>query len=128
MSVLVRLNGNYFVFAKGSPEIIHGFSTRKVKGFDGFLKKLSFSGYRAIGFGMKDVGGEEVEEVLKGEREDFLKQIAITGVVTFINELKTDAIETIATLSSAKINTKIITGDNIFLGVQTALSTGMIEK
>ncbi len=36
--------------------------------------------------------------------------------------------ETIKTLTDCGINTKIITGDNIFLGVQTAFLTGMIEK
>ena len=30
-------------------------------------------------------------------------------------------------LANADINTKIITGDNIFLGVQTAFSTGIIN-
>jgi magnesium-transporting ATPase (P-type) len=33
----------------------------------------------------------------------------------------------VRTLTESDIDTKIITGDNIFLGVQTALSTGMIS-
>lgn len=47
-------------------------------------------------------------------------------MVTFINQLKHDAVQTISTLGEAEIITKIITGDNIFLGVQTAFMTGMI--
>lgn len=50
------------------------------------------------------------------------------GLVTFINLLKPDAISTLHTLHNADIRTKIITGDNIFLGVQTAFSTGMIRS
>lgn len=48
-------------------------------------------------------------------------------MVTFINLVKNDAKSTITTLTEAEINTKIITGDNIFLGIQTAIFTGMIE-
>lgn len=47
--------------------------------------------------------------------------------MTFVNLLKEDAQSTIEALTESEINTKIITGDNIFLGVQTALMTGMIS-
>lgn len=56
-----------------------------------------------------------------------MKGIDLLGVVTFVNSLKEDAESTIKTLTENDINTKIITGDNIFLGVQTALTTGMIS-
>jgi P-type E1-E2 ATPase len=51
---------------------------------------------------------------------------SILGVVTFANQLKADAKSTIGTLAECDINTKIITGDNLFLGVQTAIMVGMI--
>lgn len=57
-----------------------------------------------------------------------MKQTEILGVVTFMNKLKEDASSTISTLSAAGISTKIITGDNIFLGIQTAFETGMIAS
>ena len=59
-------------------------------------------------------------------REEFLANTSIMGVVTFVNQLKSDAKSTINTLAECDINTKIITGDNIFLGVQTAIMIGMI--
>ena len=65
---------------------------------------------------------------LKGDREHFLKNNSFLGVVAFNNQLKEDAVETIKTLTDCGINTKIITGDNIFLGVQTAFLTGMVER
>jgi P-type E1-E2 ATPase len=61
------------------------------------------------------------------KREHLLHKITIIGVVTFINQLKEDAKETISALTAAHINTKIITGDNIFLGIQTALLAGIIK-
>lgn len=60
------------------------------------------------------------------DREGFLANTNIMGVVTFINQLKSDAVSTISTLAECDINTKIITGDNIFLGVQTSIMIGMI--
>ena len=55
MSVLVRdpQTDKHYVFVKGSPEIIHHYSVKRVNDFDDFVKKLSFSGYRSIGFGFK---------------------------------------------------------------------------
>ena len=50
------------------------------------------------------------------------------GVVSFVNELKDDARTTLATLTACDIATKIITGDNIFLAVQTAVETGMVSE
>lgn len=61
-------------------------------------------------------------------RQHFLYDSSILGVVTFANQLKTDAKSTVSALAECEINAKIITGDNIFLGVQTALAVGMIPE
>ena len=61
-------------------------------------------------------------------RQDFLRETDILGVVAFVNQLKNDAKSTISTLADCDINTKIITGDNIFLGIQTAIMIGMIPE
>lgn len=55
MSVMIRENqtGKFFILAKGSPEMIHNFSTFKFANFNDFVKKLSFGGFRSIGFGYK---------------------------------------------------------------------------
>ena len=128
MSVLLRdaQSKKYFVLAKGSPEMVHDFSLRKVQGFDDFVKRLSFGGFRSIGFSVREVDETETERLLSADRSEFLKSTEIVGVVTFVNRLKEDAVRTIATLTEAGIAAKIITGDNIFLGVQTAFETGMI--
>lgn len=57
MSVLVRSpqTNKHYVFVKGSPEMIHHYSLRKISGFDALVKRLSFSGFRSIGFGFKEV-------------------------------------------------------------------------
>jgi P-type E1-E2 ATPase len=48
------------------------------------------------------------------------------GVVAFENKLKDDTVATLAKLMAAHIEPKIITGDNIFIAVETALRTGIL--
>jgi len=70
MSVLVRepLSEKFFVFVKGNPEMIHKYSTFRFSGFDQFIKRMSFSGYRSIGFGYKEVKVQDVSSFLNGSR------------------------------------------------------------
>ena len=49
-------------------------------------------------------------------------------MVTFSNCLKGDTVQTIETLSNAGIKTKMITGDQIFLGIKTAFMAGIISS
>lgn len=70
----------------------------------------------------------ELTEAMKLDRDGFLQHTSILGLVTFVNLLKEDACESIATLTNCEIATKIITGDNIFLGIQTAVLVGMIPS
>ena len=47
-------------------------------------------------------------------------------IVTFANSLKPDAASIISTLQGANIKTKMITGDNIYVAIQTALSLEIV--
>lgn len=51
---------------------------------------------------------------------------SLFGLVTFSNALKEDAAETIAILAAAEIKAKIVTGDNLFVAIQTALTLGIV--
>ena len=106
--------------------MIHNYSTLKHANYDKFIKKLSLEGFRSIAFGYREVQEQEISSLFKLDRADYLKNTKIVGVVTFVNLIKTDARQTIDTLASCDISTKIITGDNIFLGIQTAFMTGML--
>jgi hypothetical protein len=57
MSVLVReaITRKLYIFVKGNPEIIHDYSIKKLDGFDKLIQRLSFSGFRTIGFGYSEV-------------------------------------------------------------------------
>jgi magnesium-transporting ATPase (P-type) len=129
MSVLVRdrTTNECFVFAKGSPEIIHAHAVEKHAGFDALIKELSLEGFRTIAVAMRRVESEEEFVRLAGaEREECLRGIRLLGLATFTNQLKEDARQLVETLREAEITVKIITGDNLFVAVQTALALGIV--
>lgn len=55
MSVLIRdvQADRYYVFAKGAPEKMHNYSTKKYNYFKSLISKLSYEGLRTIGFSYK---------------------------------------------------------------------------
>jgi cation-transporting ATPase 13A3/4/5 len=131
MSVLVRdrVSGERFVFAKGSPEKLHALSETQFTGFPGLIKELSLEGYRSIAVSARRVESEaEFERLASGEREECLRGTRLLALVTFANKLKEEAPQIIRTLAQAAIATKIVTGDNIFVAVQTALALGMVPE
>jgi cation-transporting ATPase 13A3/4/5 len=131
MSVLVRDRdtGERFVFAKGSPEKLHALSDTQFAGFPALIKELSLEGYRSIAVSARRVESEaEFERLASGEREECLRGTRLLALVTFANKLKEEAPQIIRTLAQAAIATKIVTGDNIFVAVQTALALGMVPE
>ena len=64
--------------------------------------------------------------MIKSDRRKFLSDIHILGLATFHNKLKEDTISTIESLSEAEVDTKMITGDQIYLAVKTAFMSGII--
>jgi magnesium-transporting ATPase (P-type) len=52
----------------------------------------------------------------------------IKGLVTFTNRPKAEAYKLIQTLQEADLKVKMITGDNIFVAVQTALALGFASQ
>lgn len=50
------------------------------------------------------------------------------GLVTFQTNLKPDARQTINKLTESHIQTKVITGDNIFIAIQTAHRAGILQR
>ena len=57
-----------------------------------------------------------------------MKNVNILGVVTFVNLLKEDTKATLELVRECQISAKIITGDNIFLAVKTAIMSGILPQ
>ena len=130
MSVLVKdpTDGKFYVFIKGAPERIYHNSTNKPNGLIATVESLSLSGFRTIAVGYKVINTEEVQTYLSAERAVYEKEIKVLGLVAFENKVKDEAKETMEKLRESNIDTKIITGDNIYIAVETALRSGILEE
>jgi magnesium-transporting ATPase (P-type) len=128
MSVLVKdvKKNKYYVFVKGAAEKMQRSSVNKYDKYEELISSLSLAGLRNIAFGYKEVQQSELQFYLVAMREEFEKGLTLLGVVAFENKLKPDTVETIKILMDAKIEPKIITGDNIFIAVETALRTNIL--
>ena len=128
MSVLVRdpENGRIYVFIKGAPERIERNSISKPSNFAAVVESLSLSGFRTIAIGYKDVDPEELEKYMKADRELYEEEVKVLGLVAFENKVKSEAREAMQRLRESNIDMKIITGDNIYIAVETALRSGIL--
>jgi P-type E1-E2 ATPase len=61
-------------------------------------------------------------------REELEKDITFGGFLTFVNPLKSDSAEIIQHLNQASIECKLITGDNIFTGIEAGFQTNIMER
>ena len=130
MSVLVRdkETNKVYSFIKGAPERIFKNSVNKPEHYEETLEDLSMGGYRTIAMGYKEVGKDEMSEYLGIDRTIYEREIRLIGVLAFENKVKEEAKETMERLRQSNIETKIITGDNIYIAVETAIRSGILEE
>lgn len=69
-----------------------------------------------------------LEEQLAASREEHLQQTQMLGLIAFENKLKPDAGETIRRLELAGIGARMITGDNIYIAIETAMRCGILAR
>jgi cation-transporting ATPase 13A3/4/5 len=80
------------------------------------LDSLAIKGFRVIAMGSKTLN--ETKEVLQNrQRNDLEFDIHFLGFLVFQNKLKPDTAECMRSLMAAKVNCKIITGDNPFTAI-----------
>ena len=65
---------------------------------------------------------------MEAERDIFEKDIIALGLVAFENKLKGDTRETIDKLNLSDIEPKMITGDNIYIAVETGYRAGILKE
>jgi cation-transporting ATPase 13A2 len=119
-------NREYCLFMKGAPEIIKKFC--KIDSYSvNYDKKVieySSKGYRLIAIAYKTILSSEVML----EANELEKDLTFLGFIVLHNQQKPKTFEVIQTLNSNRIKCIMVTGDNIFTGVNVAMGTGIINK
>ena len=57
-----------------------------------------------------------------------MSNINILGLLVFENKLKKDSASTISLLSEAAIESRMITGDNVYIAIETAIRCGILNR
>lgn len=130
MSVLVRdaCSKKVYAFIKGAPEKIFNNSLNRPHRFYQTVESLSLGGYRTIAIGYKEIGEDFIEKYQHSKRKIYEKDVIILGLLAFQNKIKDEAKETMERLKESSIKAKMITGDNIYIAIDTAIKSGILEK
>ena len=108
--------------------MMHSKSTQKYSYFEELIRKESCSGFRTIGYSYREIPNDELPSCLQQTREECLNNLKLIGLLVFENKLKEDAVATIEHLNHANISPRIITGDNIYIAIETAMRCGILTR
>lgn len=85
--------------------------------FDQVLQNESYGGFRTIGYGYKEIDKRDLDRWREESRDNFMKDINFLGLLVFENKLKSDSKNTIELLKEGAIDSRMITGDNIYIAI-----------
>ncbi|KAL3658007.1 hypothetical protein V7S43_017050 [Phytophthora oleae] len=115
-----------FVVVKGSPEALCAISTSPPTDLSQKVHFYSAGGYYCIGLGMKELtSGIAIDKIVRDQVES---DIEFQGLAIFKNELKPETKAMLDELHGAKIDVRIITGDNALTAVHVCRELEMPLK
>jgi magnesium-transporting ATPase (P-type) len=113
------------IFCKGAPESVIKLCKDSTVPSD-FQQKaldLTLKGYRILAFGYRILADDE--EVKWAEEAE--SGLTFLGLLLMQNLVKPKTEETIATLIRCNVEVLMITGDNVYTGINAALASGMVN-
>lgn len=154
MSVLVKkLKSNSVeAYVKGAPEVMTDICDKSTRAFfylhrssfvlnrnlsffppvpDDYEEMLAFytkHGYRVIALAGKTMPGLTWIKAQRLKREAVESDLRFLGLIIFENKLKPGTAPAIATLRSAHIPTRMVTGDNVRTAISVGRECGMVSQ
>ncbi|KAM4771313.1 putative cation-transporting ATPase 13A4 [Rhinophrynus dorsalis] len=132
MSVITQiLNGDeYAVYMKGAPEMVASFCKADTVPIS-FANELEFytkQGFRVIGLAYKILDVKEHIQLTTLKRDQVESDLIFLGLLVLENRLKLETRPVLNELSSSRIRTVMITGDNLQTAITVAKNSGMISQ
>lgn len=120
-----RNHVDYLLYCKGAPEIVKTICNPNSipEDFDAKLIEFSEKGFRVIALACKSINENEIEST----EEALETNLNFLGLVFMINPLKAKTAPTIAQLQENRVDCLMVTGDNIYTGVNVSLGSGIIQ-
>ncbi|XP_032633243.1 putative cation-transporting ATPase 13A5 isoform X4 [Chelonoidis abingdonii] len=132
MSVITQQLGKdqYDLYMKGAPEMVTSFCRPETVPID-FVKELKVyttQGFRVIALAHRALNMGKDVELDNLEREEVESDLTFLGLLIMENRLKAETKPVLEELSTARIRSVMITGDNLQTAVTVAKNSGMISK
>ncbi|XP_050819826.1 probable cation-transporting ATPase 13A5 isoform X3 [Gopherus flavomarginatus] len=132
MSVITQQLGKdqYDLYMKGAPEMVTSFCRPETVPID-FIKELKVyttQGFRVIALAHRALNMGKDVELDNLEREEVESDLTFLGLLIMENRLKAETKPVLEELSTARIRSVMITGDNLQTAVTVAKNSGMISK
>uniref|UniRef100_A0A452HIJ8 Cation-transporting ATPase n=1 Tax=Gopherus agassizii TaxID=38772 RepID=A0A452HIJ8_9SAUR len=132
MSVITQQLGKdqYDLYMKGAPEMVTSFCRPETVPTD-FVKELKVyttQGFRVIALAHRALNMGKDVELDNLEREEVESDLTFLGLLIMENRLKAETKPVLEELSTARIRSVMITGDNLQTAVTVAKNSGMISK
>ncbi|XP_074046718.1 putative cation-transporting ATPase 13A5 isoform X3 [Macrotis lagotis] len=129
MSVIVQeMEGDLMAFMKGAPERVVSFCQPDTvpSNFTSELQNYTMQGFRVIGLAYKRL--ETNHHITALPREKVESELTFLGLLILENRLKDETKPVLEELTSARIRTVMVTGDNLQTAVTVARKSGMIPE
>nr|XP_020820305.1 probable cation-transporting ATPase 13A5 isoform X4 [Phascolarctos cinereus] len=132
MSVITQQIGkdHFDAYMKGAPEMVARFCRPETvpPNFKEALKLYTMQGFRVIGLAHKPLKAGKQPEMGIHTREEVESELTFLGLLIMENRLKKETKPVLRELSSARIRTVMITGDNLQTAITVAKNSEMIPQ
>lgn len=126
MTTVAEINGEYFVFTKGSPEKIISMcniNEEEKKDIEKTIEKFQDEAKRVIAFAHKTVSAS-----VENNRADLESNLIYDGFVAISDPIRKEVYDAVNQCRSAGINIKMLTGDNIVTARAIARELKMLNE
>lgn len=126
MTTVAEINGEYFVFTKGSPEKIISMcdiNEEEKKDIEKTIEKFQDEAKRVIAFAHKTVSAS-----VENNRADLENNLIYDGFVAISDPVRKEVYDAVNQCRSAGINIKMLTGDNIVTARAIARELKMLNE
>lgn len=126
MTTVAEINGEYFVFTKGSPEKIISMcniNEEEKKDIEKTIEKFQDEAKRVIAFAHKTVSAS-----VENNRADLESNLIYDGFVAISDPVRKEVYDAVNQCRSAGINIKMLTGDNIVTARAIARELKMLNE
>ncbi|XP_072474976.1 probable cation-transporting ATPase 13A5 [Notamacropus eugenii] len=132
MSVITQQIGKDHLdaYMKGAPEMVASFCRPETvpPNFKTELKQYTTQGFRVIALAHKSLKAGKHAEVGTYAREEVESELTFLGLLIMENRIKKETKPVLRELSSARIRTVMITGDNLQTAITVAKNSEMIPQ